>query len=42
MQRDRTRGETMRHRETPADPDGDDMQLDRTTGGGGNGGGRRR
>ena len=32
MQRGRTGGETVRHREAAADPDGDDVQLGRTTG----------
>ena len=32
MQRGRTRGETVRHREAAADPDGNDVQLGRTTG----------
>ena len=32
MQRGRTRGETVRHREAAADPDGDDIQLGRTRG----------
>ena len=30
MQRGRTRGKTVRHREAAADPDGDDVQLGRT------------
>jgi len=32
MQRGRTRGETMRHREAAADPGGGDVQLGRTRG----------